>query len=159
MPIYSSCALPRGGWCEGVLLCGSRSSVLRAFSARNACFALDEPLSQRVGGFGLSRKPPKLRPWSCIQPRAAEATAAGVAVVAKWDRYRALLPSCDDTRCWRAELGMRHADLRREETAMIAKPASATCMILLCDTWYGCMGVWVGVWCWDERCDGLKKHV
>ena len=41
---------------------------------------LDEPSSQRVGGFGLSRKPPKLRSWSCTQPRAAKATA-GAAVV------------------------------------------------------------------------------
>ena len=41
---------------------------------------LDEPSSQRVGGFGLSRKPPKLRLWSCTQPRAAKATA-GAAVV------------------------------------------------------------------------------
>ena len=41
---------------------------------------LDEPSSQRVGGFGLSRKPPKLRSWCCTQPRAAKATA-GAAVV------------------------------------------------------------------------------
>ena len=41
---------------------------------------LDEPSSQRVGGFGLSRKPPKRRSWSCTQPRAAKATA-GAAVV------------------------------------------------------------------------------
>ena len=41
---------------------------------------LDEPSSQRVGGFGLSRKPPKLRSWSCTQQRAAKATA-GAAVV------------------------------------------------------------------------------
>ena len=41
---------------------------------------LDEPSSQRVGGFGLRRKPPKLRSWSCTQPRAAKATA-GAAVV------------------------------------------------------------------------------
>ena len=46
--------------------------------------ALDEPSSQRVGGFGLSRKPPKLRSWSCTQPRAAKATA-GVAVVGKME--------------------------------------------------------------------------
>ena len=39
---------------------------------------LDEPSSQRVGGFGLRRKPPKLRSWSCTQPRAAKATAAAV---------------------------------------------------------------------------------
>ena len=41
---------------------------------------LDEPSSQRVGGFGLSRKPPKLRSWSCTQPRAAKATAAAAVV-------------------------------------------------------------------------------
>ena len=41
---------------------------------------LDEPSSQRVGGSGLSRKPAKLRSWSCTQPRAAKATA-GAAVV------------------------------------------------------------------------------
>ena len=34
------------------------SSVLRAFSASNACFARDEPSSKRVGGVGLSRRPP-----------------------------------------------------------------------------------------------------
>ena len=37
---------------------------------------LDEPLSQRVGGFGLNRKPPKLQQ---AQP-----------LLAAWDRYRAL---------------------------------------------------------------------
>ena len=41
---------------------------------------LDKPSSQRVGGFGLSRKPPKLRSWSHTQPRAVKATA-GAAVV------------------------------------------------------------------------------
>ena len=41
---------------------------------------LDEPSSQRVGGSGLSRKPPQLRLWRCTQPRAAKATA-GAAVV------------------------------------------------------------------------------
>ena len=41
---------------------------------------LDEPSSQRVGGFGVSRKPPKLRSWSCTQPRVAKVTA-GAAVV------------------------------------------------------------------------------
>ena len=39
---------------------------------------LGEASSQRVGGFGLSRKPPKLRSRSCTQPRAAKATAAAV---------------------------------------------------------------------------------
>ena len=50
------------------------SSVLRAFSASNACFALDEPSSKRVVALGLvesrqsyvrgvalSREPPKLQ--------------------------------------------------------------------------------------------------
>ena len=41
---------------------------------------LDEPSSQRVGGFGLSQKPPKLPSWSYTRPRAAKATA-GAAVV------------------------------------------------------------------------------
>ena len=31
--------------------------VLRAFLASNACFTRDQPLSKRVGGVGLSRKP------------------------------------------------------------------------------------------------------
>ena len=82
-------SLSGNGWCEGVLLYGSQksvgSSVLRAFYARNACFARDEPSSKRVGrvgGVGLGRKPPKLRSWRCTRPRAAKATA-GVAVVGK----------------------------------------------------------------------------
>ena len=58
------------------------SAVLRAFFASNACFACDEPSSKRVGGVGLSRKPSKLCPWCCTQPRAGKATA-GVAVVGK----------------------------------------------------------------------------
>ena len=37
---------------------------------------------------------------------------------------------------------MRHADLLREATAVIATPASAPCMILQCGTWYGCVAVW-----------------
>ena len=101
---------------------------------------LDEPSSQRVGGFGLSRKPPKLCSWCCTQPRAAKAIIhQAQPLLAAWDLYRALLPSCD-TRCWRAELGMRHADLRQEATVVIDKPASAPCMIQQCGTWYGCVG-------------------
>ena len=82
---FSFYALPRGGGFEGVLLYGSRksvgSSVLRAFFASNACFTRDEPSSKRVGGVGLSRKPPKLRSWRCTQPRTKD--TAGVAVVGK----------------------------------------------------------------------------
>ena len=48
---------------------------------------------------------------------------------------------------------MRHADMRREATTVIAKPASA----LLYDTAVGYL-IWVcghvGVCWWDERCDG-----
>ena len=54
------------------------SAVLRAFLAS---IARDEPSSKRVGGVGLSRKPPKLRSWRCTQPRTKD--TAGVAVVGK----------------------------------------------------------------------------
>ena len=109
--------------------------MLRAFSASNGstnprpselvALGLAESRQGYVRGVALSREPPKLQ-----QP-----------LLAAWDRNRALLPSCD-TRCWRAELGMRHADLLREATAVIATPASAPCMILQCGTWYGCVAVW-----------------
>ena len=79
-------------------------------------------------GVALSREPPKLQQ---AQP-----------LLAAWDRYRALLPPCD-TRCWRAEQGMRHADFLREATNSSNSQASvSTWMILLCDTWYGCMAMW-----------------
>ena len=113
------------------------SSVLRAFSASNGsanprpselvALGLAESRQSYARGVALSREPPKLQ-----QPQP---------LLAAWDRDRALLPSCD-TRCWRAELGMRHADLLREATAGIAKSASAPCMILQCGTWYGCVAVW-----------------
>ena len=79
-------------------------------------------------GVALSREPPKLQQ---AQP-----------LLAAWDQYRALPPSCD-TRRWRAELGMRHADLLREAINSSDSQASvSTWMILLCGTWYGCMAVW-----------------
>ena len=49
----------------------------------------DEPWSQRVGGFGLSRKPPKLRSRSCTQPRADKATAGAAVVGSMGSRPRA----------------------------------------------------------------------
>ena len=65
--LYSFCALLRCGWCEGVLLYGTRKSVgssaLRSFFVSNACFTRDESSSKRVGGVGLSRKPSRLRSW------------------------------------------------------------------------------------------------
>ena len=30
-------------------------------------------------------------------------------------------------------------------------------LVWVCGTWYGCVGVWVCVLWWDDRCDGLKK--
>ena len=50
---------------------------------------LDEPSSLLVGGFGLSRKPPKLRSWSCTQPRAAKSTADAAVVGSMGSRPRA----------------------------------------------------------------------
>ena len=97
--------------------------MLRAFSASNGstntraselvALGLAESRQSYFRGVALSREPPNLQQ---AQP-----------LLAAWDQYRALLPSCD-TRCWRAELGMRHADLLRAATAVIATPASARCM-------------------------------
>ena len=50
---------------------------------------LYEPSSLRVGGFWLSRKPPKLRSWRCTQPRAAKATAGAAVVGSMGSRPRA----------------------------------------------------------------------
>ena len=69
-------------WCEGVLLY-CRMAVENRFCAsrvlREQCvLALEEPSSQRVGGFGLRAESyvrGKPRSWSCTQPRAAKATA------------------------------------------------------------------------------------
>ena len=77
----SFCALSRGGWCAGVLLYRSRNRLAAlCFSRFLREQRLDEPSSQQVGGYGISRKPIKQRSWSCTQPRAAKA-AAGAAVV------------------------------------------------------------------------------
>ena len=79
--IYSFCALARGGWCEGILLYGSRSQLAAlCFSLSPREKRLDETSSQRVGGVGLSRKPPKLGGWSYTQPKASKATAGGAVV-------------------------------------------------------------------------------
>ena len=115
---------PNIGW----QLCGSR--VVREQRVLRACrtfvqagwwqWTLAESRQSYVRGVALSRETPKLQ-------------QVYESLLVKWHQYRALLPSCD-TRCWRAELGVRHADWRREATAVIAKPASA----LLYDTalWY-----------------------
>ena len=111
--------------------------MLRASSATNGstnprpselvALGLAESRQSYVRGVALSREPPKLQQ---AQP-----------LLAARDRDRALLPSCD-ARCWRAKLGIRHADLLREAKAGIAKPASAHCMILQCGTWCECVAVW-----------------
>ena len=72
---YSFCTLPRGGWCEGVLLYGSRKSVgssgFRAFFASNACLARDEPSS-----------------WRWAQPKAAKATFVALHSAESRQSYR-----------------------------------------------------------------------
>ena len=113
------------------------SSLHRAFSTNNGsanprpselvALGLAESRKSYVRGVALSGEPPKLQ-----QPQP---------LLAAWDRDRAMLPSCA-IRCWRAKPGMRHADLLREATAGIAKPASAPLMILQCGTWYECVAVW-----------------
>ena len=107
--------------------------MLRALFASNACFARDEASSKRIGGVGLSRKPAKQRSWRCNQPRAAKATAGAAVAGEMASITRAAAVACD-ARYWRAELGVFHADLGQEATAVIAKPASA----MLYDTavWY-----------------------
>ena len=63
-------------------------------------------------------------------------------------RSRCWQHGIDTARCCRrvthaaGEWNLRHADLLREATAVIATPASAPCMILQCGTWYGCVAVW-----------------
>ena len=132
-------------------LCFARSSrATRASRATNlrpsglVALGLAESRQSYVRGVALSREPSKLQQAKPL--------------LAKWHRYRALLPSCD-TRCWRAELGLRHAYLRREATAVIAKEASALLygtavwhLVWVCGRVGGCL------W-WDERCDGFIKQV
>ena len=49
---------------------------------------LDEASSQRVNGIRLSRKPAKIRSWSCTKPRAAKATASAAVVGSMGSRPR-----------------------------------------------------------------------
>ena len=111
--------------------------ALRAFSASKGSA---NPHPSECVAFRLIRKPPNYVRWVALS-REPPKLQQPQPLLAAWDRDRALMPSCD-TRCWRAKLGMRHADLLREATARIAKPASAPCMILQCGTWYGCVAVW-----------------
>ena len=73
---YYCCTAVEIGWqlCASRFLCEQR---------------LGEPSSRRVGGFGLSGKPPKLRSWSCTQPRTAKATAAAAVAGNMGSRPRA----------------------------------------------------------------------
>ena len=54
---------------------------------------------------------------------------------------------------------MRHADLRRDATAVIANAASALLYDTAVWTWFGCVGVWVCILWWDELCDEFKQQV
>ena len=144
---YSFCALPTGGWCEGVLLYGSRN-LLAAL-----CFALSPRATARRTLVPASW-------WLWAQPKAAKATFVKLHSAESRQSYssrsRCWQHGIETARCWRAKLGMRHADLLREATAGIAKPASAPCMI--CSVVLGmCVAVWVCVWWWDERCGRFKK--
>ena len=65
---YSFWALPRGGWCKGVLLycCMAVENRLAALCfARSSRATRDEPSSKRVGGYvrgvALSREPLQLQ--------------------------------------------------------------------------------------------------
>ena len=67
---YHSCTAVEIGW----QLCASRFLRVQR---------LDEPSSQRVSGFGFSRKPPKVRSWSCTQPKVAKIRADAAVVGSK----------------------------------------------------------------------------
>ena len=143
-----------------VLLYGARtfvgSSVLRAFLASNTCFTRDEPSSKRVGGVGLSQKPPNLRSWRCTQQRAAKATA-GVAVVGKMasiTRATAVV--------WYMPLA---SEARSAPRWLAAKSNSSDSQGSVgAVAWYCCVVPGMGVWAcgcvlWlDERCDGFKNR-
>ena len=86
---YSFCVLPRGCWCEGVLLCccmavENRLAALRFARYPRATRAsrATNPRPGALVALHISPKPPNLRLWRCTQPRAAKATA-GVAAVGK----------------------------------------------------------------------------
>ena len=75
------------------------SSVLRAVSASNGstnlrpselvAVGLAENRQSYVRGVAISREPPKLRSWSCTQPRAHKATAGAAVVGSMGSRPRA----------------------------------------------------------------------
>ena len=88
----------RCGWCQGILLYGTRKSVgisvRRAFFASNACFTSVEPSSSGlvvlglaesrqgyVRGVALSREPPKLPAGVAVVGKMASITRATTAVV------------------------------------------------------------------------------
>ena len=75
---YSFCYVPRGGWCEEYSCTAAGEIGWQLCASRCLCEQwLDEPSSQRIGGYGLSRKPPKLRSWSCAH--SAESRAKAIA--------------------------------------------------------------------------------
>ena len=121
---------------------------------------LEEPSFQRVGGFGLSRKPPKLRSWSCTPPRAAKATASAAVFGSMGSRPRAAAV------VWYTLLASGTRNASRWLAARSNSRDSQASVSALYDTavWYlvwvcGRVAVWVCIWWWDGRCDRFKKHV
>ena len=110
-------------------LCFARSSR----ATRASCASNLHPSGLEALGSAESRQKP--RSWRCTQPRAVKATA-GVGVLGKMASITRTTAACD-TRCWRGELGVRHVDLRREATTVIANATST----MLYDT-----AVWFLVW-------------
>ena len=107
--LYSFRARPEGGWCEGVLLYSRRNWL----AAKLLCASrflredrLDEPSSQRVSGFGLSRKPPKKA--TIVELHSAESPPSYSRRSRCWqhgiDTARCCRRAIHDTRCWRPEL-------------------------------------------------------
>ena len=144
---HSPCALPGGGWFKNLKVCMAVKNrlaalVLRAFIASNACFARDEISSKRVGCR-----------WAW--PKTAKATFVALHSAESRQscsrRNRCWQNGIDIARCRvihaagkRRELAVRHADLRREATTVMANRAPA----LLYD-----IAVWYLVWV----CGGMSN--
>ena len=86
---------------------------------------LDEPSSQRVGGFGLRRKPVKLLSWSCTKPRGDKGTSGCCRC---WQHGIDTARVCHRVIHAAGERNKKCATLtccEKQQTAVIAKPASA----------------------------------
>ena len=81
----------------------------------------DKPSSKRVGGVGLGTK--AARATLFVALHSAESRESYNKRSCCWENVIDTARCCHlasyDTRCWRAWLGMCHADLRREAAAVI----------------------------------------